>query len=457
MLYDPFLFDHEVAPRQYELSNGIQPVSIRDQIIRGTEIVARLVACGVVPRDTGQLLVVGGGVVGFSAALEAVTQGVTVTLLEADTTYFSLFDQCTSRRVDPTFYDWPLLNWRAHTFNSPTPPLAFSPGSIATAVKVWRNLIKTTNKVHFEVRTGTTFVPKDITLQNDKIHYKPTSLLIPEIYDAILYAAGMGTERVWLNDSIDLPKQYCGPKFWQTDQLSQRWCGKPNQPAVLIAGSGDGALQDYIRILTGLHPAEVLEKIDDELNGKAEWQDAQYRLLASQDKAARQYALGCKSKFHKERDKAIEAELHKAFKMEIETLFCSCGSNIKTVIDSIVKARKADLPHTLHLLISNEAFTWCYAANRFLVLLLSEYLQMKYHSDDTFLGHTLLYGHELRSTDMNGNEVEAISVKKRTRTLLQYDLVIIRFGLKRPVSLCPSGKSPRQRSMMPSHFITLSS
>jgi hypothetical protein len=75
----------------------------------------------------------------------------------------------------------------------------------------------------------------------------------PGHFGAIIWAAGFGRENCFVSNSNGLPC-YEGIPFWNADVFSDLRSFVRN-PNVLISGGGDGALQDYLRIVTGYHLA----------------------------------------------------------------------------------------------------------------------------------------------------------------------------------------------------------
>ncbi|MFZ1430475.1 MAG: hypothetical protein WAS21_27330 [Geminicoccaceae bacterium] len=104
---DPLLDAHRVAERRYLLS-GPQPISLRDQILRGAAIVHRLKEIGEIAPNA-PLVILGCGAGGATAAIEAASFPKTeVFLVERASTGFGVQRACFTRTIDPTQYDWPL-------------------------------------------------------------------------------------------------------------------------------------------------------------------------------------------------------------------------------------------------------------------------------------------------------------------------------------------------------------
>src|ERR1039457_695001 len=114
---DPFLLAHHVAPRVFNISGRLTPVSLKDQMIRGRLFVDRAYENGEISsaRDRG-LLVIGGGACGIPAAIRAAQYKVSATVVERSPRLFDLQAGCRTRWLDPAQYDWPLDHWTAGYF-----------------------------------------------------------------------------------------------------------------------------------------------------------------------------------------------------------------------------------------------------------------------------------------------------------------------------------------------------
>ena len=253
---DPFLLAHHAGPLVFNLSGKLVPVSIRDQMVRGRLFVDRAVEEGVITPgpDTG-LLVVGGGACGATAAIRAAERQVHATLVEASPRLFRAQAGCPTRWIDPAQYDWPLDHWAAGGFpvaGLPM-PLPWTAARADTVAVGWRALLAAAI-----ARFGTSLL--DVRLRSrPTIHSPPGSPFVqativtpagsvPRRFGAVLVTVGFGLE------DTSAPPHYTGLAFWEPDLFQQPNVGLPHGvgPRVTISGAGDGALQDFIRILSGL-------------------------------------------------------------------------------------------------------------------------------------------------------------------------------------------------------------
>jgi FAD dependent oxidoreductase len=255
---DPFLLAHGISPKIYDISSGLRPGSIRDQIIRGTLLIDRAIEARVLGPEQS-LLVVGGGVAGAAAALFAIREGIPTTLLERDEALSRQYN-CETRQLEPALYDWPATHWHEPRFpwQGEYAPLTYMAGKANEIARRWRSLVE-------QAGDALTYVPFTVPLhvsRDNPPQYdiaaeerRPDRTPVARAFraDMIVFAAGSGEEKV-----------KSGPyfrsfKFWDTDTLDI-FAGK----RALIAGSGDGAVQDFLRLLLkpDADPAQVLDALD---------------------------------------------------------------------------------------------------------------------------------------------------------------------------------------------------
>src|SRR5208337_2270720 len=138
---DPILDAHEESPLYYVIS-GPQPISIRDQMLRGATIAERLFRRGIIDNVSRGLVVCGAGAGGASAAMTASRLQVKTTLVESGPAPFQAQSFTLSRLIDPTQYDWPLdhfgarrLPWQPY---HPPFPLPFRAARAGQLALIWR-------------------------------------------------------------------------------------------------------------------------------------------------------------------------------------------------------------------------------------------------------------------------------------------------------------------------------
>lgn len=288
----------KIAPNVFDLSSGQFHASIRDQVVRAQLLIRDLCSAHDGFRN---LLVVGAGVAGVSAALAAAARGKRVRLVDAEAVPFALQRGIGNRYVGPFMYEWPsgFHDDQQYPPNDPQvwgQPVDFTPqwtsgtpipsSQLAKDLSSWfaqslnhpdvgglecwlsvnrQDIAKFT--VRFARRTADNLRRREAGLpQKPKLrlrvnHYRPWpgGIVLPHqtfAPDYILLAAGMGREDVTLPAPDDPARPVKGLPFWAKDDLRDpATCDK----RVAVFGGGDGALQDVLRALTQFdHPLDML-------------------------------------------------------------------------------------------------------------------------------------------------------------------------------------------------------
>src|SRR5271166_1483149 len=296
---DPILDAHRQAPFYYLIS-GPTPISIRDQMLRGVTLVERLLEVQEISLAR-PLLIIGGGAGGVSAAIESASQGVSTILVEGRPDAFTTQRHATSRWIDPTQYDWPLdhyhhaaLPWsRVHR----PLPLSFGPTWAHVLASRWQNELSIA-KSYFgsllDLRFGRKVLVAPARIASPAGAFAESLAVTFDdgstaVVGAVIVAKGFGNE----NCQFEAPSGtlvYEGQPFWGPDKFNGLTHGAYK---VLISGSGDGALQDYLRIVTRLpSAAAIVRRCNVPLSAMHAIQSAEDRSLrgrswASDDKQFR--------------------------------------------------------------------------------------------------------------------------------------------------------------------------
>jgi len=387
---DPVLLAHRVAPLRCELGWMIFPVSIKEQMLRACLIVDRARECGVISKDR-PLLVIGAGATGVTAAIRAARKGVPTHLVEKQKKAFLRQWYSVSRFICPTQYDWPMSHWEEMRFpwndESAIPaerrmPLHWIAERADEIAKNWTEQFE--RAIQFQHNLEVSFelavnLSKTTRLKNRETDddFANVSFIYPKPnedysndegrrYGLILSCVGPGEELCEL-DTDRCGIKYFGCKFWQTDFLTELNLGLTGdkKPRVLIIGGGDGALQDFIRCVTGIEyasqlfnalPFADLDRIELER-----------KILQAEDQAQRAFIWN-KSEKH---DCLYLQELHRVYKEIVNDI--KNWATVKTVLDEIITSRgRLDQVSLIHLC---HHFGKCYALNHFLVLLIARYFE----------------------------------------------------------------------------------
>jgi hypothetical protein len=357
---DPFLVSHAVGPLQFSIAGPLSPVSIRDQMIRGKTFVDRAIEEGLVS-TARPLLIVGAGAGGATAAIRAAQRKVPATVIEASAQAFGRQRNCRSRWVDPTQYDWPVNHWHwsVYPWMPPRMPLPWAAQYSNVLAAVWhRELTRVLQPPsNLKVLYATTLQAKHLRPVSNDLEVTVSSQPNLLYFGAALFAVGFGIEQTSLGG-------YESFRFWETDDFEKPYLGLPSPPRklrVLICGGGDGALQDFLRIVTCVRSAaEILHQLPtDAMNSVIG------ELQSAEDQAQRA-SVWC-GPAH---DHAVYSRLHQVYQIAVDHLFLNFRHELFAALDKLA-LRAKDLE--VNLAHGCDHFTRCYGLNRFLVLLFLRY------------------------------------------------------------------------------------
>jgi protein-L-isoaspartate O-methyltransferase len=385
---DPFLDAHRKSPLVYTVS-GPSPISIRDQMLRGVTAVHRLLESGEIGPQRA-LLVIGAGAGGATAALQAAYARVQAILIERASKAFLAQRSARSRWLDPTQYDWPLDHCHAgrlpwSPFHPPL-PLNYRTGRADVLSLDWESTLNAEErrlggvlKVHYATGVSRTD-PLSPTPVGDKLRVTLDSGVQVDA-GAIIEAMGHGNERCWVKDAGGV-LCYEGQPFWGTDQFTSLYSP---QHEVLISGSGDGALQDYLRAVTHLGRAiDIAVQCDIPQTILAAVQSAE-------DRAHRGRSWVCDD------DPVTRRRHEERFLWELDEVHRSQADRalrnpfVIRGLGRLFPAQSVPVPVTI---VFPEPYLSCYyGLNRFLTWLLSTYL------DERFKRRTLYPGCKIDRTD----------------------------------------------------------
>jgi hypothetical protein len=371
---DPVVDAHRLLPRLYRISGGMTPVSIRDQMIRGWLLVERLRRRGEFSENS-RLLVVGAGASGATAAMWAANKKIKTLLVEENSAPFLSQKLAPTRVLDPTQYDWPVDHWPLHAFpwvrRHARMPLPYPASEASILSAMWelelQKAVKTLSPfLTFDPNTEMIEIDPDASRPKLDVKFRGDRSRT-ETFDNVIWAGGPGQEqcRLYRSTASQNPDPiYQGRAFWSRDPFTKPDCGVQGQARVLITGTGDGGLQDYLRVVTR---EESAEKFYRSLNIP---QEVAAAIQSAEDRAHRARTWVDESpQFRSRHERPILAELHKAHEAAVETAL-----NVKDVQQSLDFHFGFIPTHTL--LIGREAyFTNYYGLNRFLVLIVSRYLE----------------------------------------------------------------------------------
>jgi len=263
----------QTGPHLFDLNSDNNGISITDQMRRGRDIIKEALGKEIIGPDK-PLLIIGAGVAGMMAAVTAAKERVTTRVIEKKGTYFSVQSNCPSRWVCPTQYSWPNDGWDRGFYppdQKKSKPFVWHRGlADVTTDALRKDIQRFINKNDYvDVIKNTVFEGYDLIKGNHgQLHVvpildvPPKDPKFPPAFAMALACTGFGVERTVVPDKpVEGKPKYSGHIFWQVDKYEDDnpplgiGSGKPK---VLISGSGDGALQDFLRIATTIDSAKVI-------------------------------------------------------------------------------------------------------------------------------------------------------------------------------------------------------
>ena len=386
------LIVHKAGFRLFNLSAGLNYVSIKDQTVRACALVDSIRAAGWLQRldratDVYDVVVVGAGAAGVTAAWRAASYGLNVLVVEKAETPFPALLQCTDRIVSFSMYDWPEPFCAAEHFpslhdqpvrgrrmdedNFPVYSSSDEPQLASVYAAQWlarlgldgSRVCTSKTKYLIEWNFGQVarperlresgYAPPPSTVSVQLTPTAPGALLRKVQTATVIMATGIGAERQIGG--------YQPPSFWSVHRQAP-WAVPPNKNKkpkdkkhMVISGAGDGAIQDTLKSLfnkpvTNLIPlAEYLVKGKNSRLIKA-------KLLAAERHAERQLLWGVD-------DHAVYSAL--------QTVYDDCVAGI--VAPKILRWKKLHLRSDIHVdwIIGNHnAYSKAFPLNRLLASVL---------------------------------------------------------------------------------------
>ena len=472
---DPFLLAHSVYPLCFDICGVESPITIRDQMVRRQLIVDRALEAKLIDTKTRWLLVYGTGVAGVTAAIHAARLGVPTFLVDDFTGDFRRQAGCTSRWVDPTHYDWPVDHWSEKRYPWTPPPVELPwVANYSDRLAIgWTWILNSTRCRHpllVQYATGISTVPTlvgTIPRQYLRVTFsRAVKGSVTHDFGMMLSCAGIGTENCTVG-------AYSGFRFWDTDPFEQPNMGMPagTAPRVLISGGGDGGLQDFLRIVTSKPAEEIYHCLTNSSVSTPipNWSEVENRLQSAEDQAQRAFLWGA-TRGH---DHAVNSDLHQTYQDIVNSL--RADPKVWKDIEDRLKGTVNPSVPDITLAYPCTHFSRCYGLNRFLVLLLKEYLesvhpgrivfQEKRKVADIVAKHTPschnsprdCHGEDHTVQFCDAPDCEMPSSGTPTVTFSQdFNVIILRHGVSPPTTLSymPSGTLlPFPRQILPYHLV----
>lgn len=350
-------------PVLYDIGPKLTPISIRDQVLRAFMLVDRAAAAKIIGPNR-PLLIIGGGAAGVTAAITAARRRIQTTIVEQTGNLFSR--QVVSERcICPTQYDWPVDHWNQKKFpwTGHQIPLGWSAGKATDIVTNWNDQVKQLRAAKYLTTIYRTRYKSYILERTDPIlsvDFDPSLPSGPKRFGMAISCVGQGEETHTIGDYESFP-------FWSTYLYRNLDADRDiaSKPKVFVAGSGDGALQEFLMVTTTAQYArDIYLLLPDAVKSRIE-----PRIQSAEDQAQRALTLS-----EGLRDHYILQRLHEEHSEVIDQLEKSNDwLEVVKSLKSIVK----EVPGKIEVRLGYPCthFTTCYALNRFLVLLVARYIQ----------------------------------------------------------------------------------
>lgn len=383
------LIAHKAGVRLYNLSAGLNYVSIKDQTVRACALVDSIKAAGWLHRlppaaNVYEVVVVGAGAAGVTAAWRAASYGLNVLVVEKADTPFPALLGCTDRFISFSMYDWPepfcqvehfpslqdlpVKGKRIDEDNFPVYSNGSKPQLASVYAAQWLTrlgldecrICRSNAKYSIEWNFGHIAVPERLP---ESVYAPPppaVSVQLTPMYPGatvriiqaanVILATGIGAER-----EID---GYRPPPFW-TVNPDAPWAVPPSktsrhQKNIVISGAGDGAIQDTLKSLFSKEVGNLIPLAEYLLNGRASRIKA--NLLAAERHAERQLLWGVD---------------HHAVYSALQTVYDECVVNIG--VSKILGWKKRHLRSDMHvdwIIGKSGVFSKAFPLNRLLATVL---------------------------------------------------------------------------------------
>jgi hypothetical protein len=231
---------------QFILGCFDQRVTLYSQQVRALNLIFSLLEeQRIVPGD--EILVIGAGVAGLTAAAAAALSGCKVTLLEKEQDVLPILRGNHTRWLHPNIYDWPRTG--SHSPDARLPVLNWQAG---LADAVCAQLLAEWNAVVAKRHIKTFLSTKDINLAATDCSWRSGGFQCGS-FKTVILAVGFG---------IEAPMEQVPVRsYWANDDLHQMPYGR-TCISYLVSGCGDGGLIDVLRLrLRDFRHDKVLDEI----------------------------------------------------------------------------------------------------------------------------------------------------------------------------------------------------
>lgn len=311
-------FQLKAGPMIFDIAGSdISYISIKDQTIRARILSSWLAQMDQLRSANGmgsfkKVLVIGAGVAGASFAVDFAARCTyaEVHLIEKNSMAFGLQARTNTRYVSLTQFDWPAIHAGNHEFpysdwntfsisrsttRAPCPVTSTTaPMSAKQLATKWQANLTTQATTYPAFSSGmpmlwfeTEVISTPISTKHGAIAYAVSlsqrGTMHNMKYDLIISAIGFASEGIPSAHNATTSKmEPVTPSFWQDDDLADIY--PVDGQAIAIVGNGDGALQDFIRIMfdeSYMTAWEIITQIERHLSSSASalaWEEFKHRM-----------------------------------------------------------------------------------------------------------------------------------------------------------------------------------
>lgn len=378
----------------FDVSGFFSPIGIRDQIIRACSVVERAFVHHLISPDR-PLLIVGAGHAGIAAALKAFDLNVPTVLVDKGKALGQLGEA--GRFVSLLQYDWSAAHWTKTRFPWEDEPeiikVFINDGTAAqTASDLWRQFVGKRDEgrdrlfLHENTILDTFSFARDSAEDFPRLFPKfrkvnrRTGEMGGERIAAIpsfgmgLSCTGFGKEKVFL----DPTHKFWGFEYWKLDKYDFA-----EEESLLIAGSGDGALQDFLLMTThGISAKEIYNRLNLSTSTKLSIENV---IFKAEEQLRRDEIWWTKKTLPNESINRICVLYQKIHQHHLtlvnallngdETVFPNLTDDDRKISDSIGNLLRPGALENVSLVHICNHFEAYYPLNRFLALLIGEFIK----------------------------------------------------------------------------------